>query len=87
MNTVRHPAAPTEADVALSRSIRAACGRALYAGHWPRGTMIAAVRLTEDIDAAEARGDLDSAVRAAHELSTMAPVRADPADRDLPRAA
>lgn len=91
MNTVRHPAAPTQADVAFCQSIRTTFGPALYAGHWPATDLIEAVRLVEDMDLAETRHDHAGRMAAALALLAsargVAPDLADLIDPAYARAA
>jgi hypothetical protein len=72
MNTVRHPAAPTQADVALSNTIRTVVGASLYAGLWPHDRLVTGIRLTERMDAAEAARDGHDRIEAGRDLLALA---------------
>ena len=72
VNTVRHPAAPTEADVAFNDTIRSVCGQAICAGLWPREKLLEGMHLTERMDDATARGDVFDAIAAGVELLELA---------------
>lgn len=72
VNTVRHPAAPTEADVAFNDTIRSVCGQAICAGLWPRENLVEGMRLTERMDNAAARGDVFDALAAGEDLLELA---------------
>lgn len=72
MDIANTPAAPTEADVALSDTIRRVCGMTLYAGDWPRGAMTAAIGLTVAMDVAESRGDAATRLSAGMRLLELA---------------
>lgn len=71
VNTVRHPAAPTQADVAFNDTIRSVCGQAICAGLWPREHLLEGMRLTERMDAAGRRGDVFDAIAAGTELLAL----------------
>lgn len=72
MNTVRHPAAPTEADVVRSKTIRTLVGASLYAGLWPRDRLVEGIRLTEIMDAAADRIDVHAQMSAGRDLLALA---------------
>jgi hypothetical protein len=76
VNTVRHPAAPTEADVAFNNMIRSVCGQAICAGLWPRDRLVEGMRLTERLDDAIRRGDVFDAISAGDELFSLARIHA-----------
>jgi hypothetical protein len=72
VNTVRHPAEPTEADVAFNDTIRSTCGQAIFAGLWPREAVIEGMHLTERMDDATRKGDVFDAIAAGAELLDLA---------------
>ena len=91
MNTARHPAAPTSADVALCNAIRTTMGPALYAGQWRGDRARDAIRLLEDMDRAEDAADPVTRLQAGRALLELArehaPDLADTAHPSLPMAA
>ena len=80
MTTDRHTAAPTEADVALSDTIRTTLGALLYSGGWPRVSLLDGIHLTERMDAATARGNVHDRIEAGRDLLALA-------KREVPDAA
>lgn len=72
MNTASALAAPTEADVALSDTIRRICGTTLYNGDWPREAMNTAIGLTVAMDVAESRGEQAKRVASGLRLLALA---------------